>query len=249
MHRRIAERLLKKVTYPLYLQGSLPKRDYLGNAAIHTNSTCIISQDVKNFFPSISKNTVVQVWKNVFKFPEDISEILAELITYEGFLVQGCITSSYICNLVLWNRESKLVDELKEKGFTYTRYVDDITVSSKRIFTLEEKKEIIKSIHSMLKSISVKLNRRKHKIMPRNSQQQVHRVNVNSDRTTMPKSEREKIKAAVHQCEELYKTLAETEEYKKLFNQTLGRVVHLSRLHERQGKKLKQKLSKIYPRK
>lgn len=248
IHRKIAEELLKKVSYPEYLQGSLPKRDYLQNANKHTDSKCIITEDIKNFFPSIKKDIVISIWKNIFHFPEDVSELLSELVTYKGSLVQGCVVSSYIANLVLWRTEPELVLNLSKKGFLYTRYVDDISISSKRPFTTEEKTAIIKNIHTMLKSIGVKLNRRKHEIMPRNSRQKIHRINVNSSQATMPKKERDKVEAAVHQCEQQYKNYFATDEYKKLFNSTLGRVNTLSRLHEKQGILLKERLDKVRPK-
>lgn len=247
LHRKIAQKLLKKVNYPDYLKGSLPKRDYLTNANSHTNSKCIITEDIKNFFPSISKNIVVSIWKNIFRFPHNVAETLSELITYQGFLVQGGVTSSYIANLALWYKEPELVKELNKQGFTYTRYVDDISISSKRIITQKEKTEIIRKIHIMLSSIGVKLNRKKHKIMPRNKRQDIHRVNVNTNRSTLPKKERKKIEAAVHQCEKMFNNALDSKEYKVLFNRTLGRVNMLARLHNRQAQKLKSRLEKIKP--
>lgn len=77
--------------------------------------------------------------------------------------------------------------------------------------------------------------------------QKLHRLNVNSDQASMPKSEREKIKSAVYQCEKLYITEPSSEEYKSLFNSTQGRVNSLSRLHKDQGDKLKLRLMKIKP--
>ncbi|HHV6403151.1 TPA: reverse transcriptase family protein, partial [Haemophilus influenzae] len=238
---------LKKIYYPEYLQGSLAKRDYLTNANIHTNSKCILTEDIRNFFPSISKDIVVSIWKNIFHFPYDVSETLAELITYKGFLVQGSPVSSYIANLALWYKEPELVNTLSQKGFIYTRYVDDISVSSKRPITKKEKTRIIRQIHTMLSSIGVELNRKKHKIMPRNNRQEIHRVNVNTNAPTLPKKEREKIESAVHQCEMMYKSSPKSSEYKTLFNATQGRVNMLSRLHSSLATKLKCRLEKIKP--
>lgn len=93
----------------------------------------------------------------------------------------------------MWYKEPELVKELHERGFTYTRYVDDISVSSKRISTRKEKSEIVRKIHIMLSSIGVKLNRKKHKIMPRNESQKIHRINVNTNNPTLPKNERKKL--------------------------------------------------------
>jgi len=245
VHKKITRKLLKKVNYPDYLKGSLPKRDYLDNADAHTNSKCIITEDIKNFFHSISKDIVISVWKNIFHFPHDVAETLAELITYKGFLVQGCIASSYIANLALWYKEPELVKELHARGFIYTRYVDDISVSSKRIITRKEKSEIVRRIHIMLSSIGVKLNRKKHKIMPRSESQKIHRINVNTGSPTLPKNERRKIESAVYQCEKMFNNSSSSQEYKQLFNSTLGRVNMLSRLHFSQAHKLKSRLEKI----
>ncbi|WGE42119.1 reverse transcriptase family protein [Actinobacillus equuli] len=204
IHKKIKRIFLEKVIYPDYLQGSLKGKDYIKDAEIHLNSQNIITEDVKNFFPSISKDIVISVWKSVFHFPKDISEFLADLITYKGFLAQGAIPSSYICNLVLFKAESELVKKLEIQGFTYTRYVDDISISAKRPFSRSEKTEIIADIHSMLKLIGVKLNRKKHRIMPKNDRQEIHGINVNRRSVTLSKKVRDNIKAAVYQCEKEY---------------------------------------------
>lgn len=96
----------------------------------------------------------------------------------------------------------------------------------------------------MLSSIGVELNRKKHKIMPRNNRQEIHRVNVNTNAPTLPKKEREKIESAVHQCEMMYKSSPKSSEYKTLFNATQGRVNMLSRLHSSLATKLKCRLEK-----
>lgn len=147
----------------------------------------------------------------------------------------------------MWYKEPELVKELHERGFTYTRYVDDISVSSKRISTRKEKSEIVRKIHIMLSSIGVKLNRKKHKIMPRNESQKIHRINVNTNNPTLPKNERKKIESAVYQCECMFNDHFCSEEYESLFNSTLGRVNMIGRLHKSQAKKLRARLEKIKP--
>ncbi|MFZ7109322.1 reverse transcriptase family protein [Avibacterium avium] len=247
IHKKIKIIFLEKVIYPYYLQGSLKGKDYIKDAEIHLNSQNIITEDVKNFFPSIRKSVVLSVWKSVFNFPKDISEFLADLITYKGSLVQGAIPSSYICNLVLFKAESELVKKLEIQGFIYTRYVDDISVSAKRPFSSAEKTAIITEIHSMLKLIGVKLNRKKHKIMPQNNRQEIHGINVNRRSATLSKKDRNNIKAAVHQCEKEHVQGAKSATYEKLYKSTLGRVNNLARIHPRIGKLLKDKLQKVRP--
>lgn len=247
IHEKICSKFLRIVNYPPYLLGSLRGRDYLDNASIHTSKKVLIKEDITNFFPSISKKIVYQIWISFFKFSHEVSEYLSELITYNGYLVQGAIPSSYICNLALWNREAELVSYFTSKGYTYTRYVDDIIVSSKKIISLKEKTDIIHRIYSLLGSIGAKPNRKKHKIMPRDSEQLIHNVNTNRDTPTLPKKTRAQIKSAVYQCEREYIKKPNSKLYLNLYNSTFGRVNMLKRLHFKEGSLLEQRLKKIKP--
>ncbi|MCL1039529.1 reverse transcriptase family protein [Shewanella submarina] len=247
IHAKICAIFFKRVNYPDYLQGSLKQRDYISDAKKHVGSKLLISEDISNFFPSISKKIVVEMWVGVFKFSPEVAECLAELVTKNGFVVQGAKTSSYVCNLILWNREALLANSLKAKGLTYSRYVDDVTVSAKRELNLKEKSEVIKSIYSVFMSVGAKPNRKKHKIMPRSGQQDVHGVNVNKLAPSMPKTKRNQIRAAVNCCERKFVDDPSSLEYIALFNSTLGRVNTLARMHKREAQQLKERLTKIKP--
>ncbi|MDF7670675.1 reverse transcriptase family protein [Orbaceae bacterium ESL0721] len=248
IHDRISNTFLKKVYYPDYLQGSLKNKDFLTNAKNHLGKKILITEDITNFFPSISKKVVFEVWCGFFKFSKEVSEYLAELITYNGKLIQGGKASSYICNLIFWSRESELAEYLSKKGLKYTRYIDDITVSANRIITSKEKTDIIRRIYSLLKSVGAKPNRKKHKIMPRNKKQTVHNLNVNRDKPSMAKNKRNKIKAAVFECESIFKDSSNSDEYLKLFNQTMGRVNHMKRIHPIAGDILQKRLKLVTPK-
>ena len=248
IHEKICQSLLRKVNYPDYIQGSVRGKDYLSNCQVHTNKKIVIKEDISNFFPSITKKVIHEVWAGFFNFPNDVSQLLAELVTFNGNLVQGQKPSSFLCNLILWERESKLVEEFSKKGYQYTRYVDDITVSCTRNMSKTEQSYIIGKIYGMLKSIGVSLNKKKHKVMSNGVKQELHRVNLNTENPTLPKKERAKINAAVFQCEQEYKNNKNSIQYKKLFNSTMGRVNTLNRMHPVIGKKLKEQLQVIKPK-
>lgn len=247
VHEKICCSLLKKVNYPSYIQGGVKGKDYLSNCQIHTNKKVVIKEDISNFFPSISQNIVHQVWAGFFNFPNDVSQLLTELVTFNGYLVQGGKSSGFLCNLALWNRESKLVADLSEKGYEYSRLVDDITVSCTRNISKEEQSYIIGKIYGMLKSIGANPNKSKHKIMSNGIRQQLHRVNLNTDRPTLSKSARAKIKTAVFQCERAHTNNINPIQYKRQFESTMGRVNTLNRMHPTMGKQLIERLQKIKP--
>ena len=247
IHERIKTKFFKAVDYPPFLHGSLKGKDYITNTKEHTNKKVIISEDVSNFFPSLSKKVIHEVWVGVFGFSNEVSSILSDLVTHNGFLVQGAKPSSFLSNLVLWNREAELVLYFKNKGYTYTRYVDDITVSSEKNLTKTEMSEIIRKVYLLLRTVGVKPNRKKHQVMPNGKRQNVHRINVNSGSPSLPKPERAKIKSAVFDCEKQHKQIANTSQYVTLYNQTIGRVNNMKRMHPKEGADLRLRLFKVKP--
>ena len=251
IQNRILHEILREVEYPRYLQGSIKDkkhpRDYLTNCASHTLSRTLTTLDIESFFDSISYQKVFEMWKYFFKFPDDVSTVLTKLTTYKDFVPQGAMTSSYIANLIFWEFEPDLKEHLERRGFTYTRYVDDITISSKEYITQKDKYDITTIIYQMLLKCGVRPNRKKRKVASNSHRMQVHRVNVNSKKPTLPKMERNNIRAMVFQCEQRALIDRTTEDYHKFFHSVSGKVGKLKRLHSSQGTKLFERLNSIRP--
>ncbi|WP_424045987.1 reverse transcriptase family protein [Neisseria sicca] len=250
IHEKISIRFLKLIEYPEYLQGGIKKRDYISNASQHTCSFDLIEEDISNFYPSISREIIYQVWVGFFRFSHEVADCLSKLVTFQGYLVQGSKVSGLLCNLILWNRETKLVMNLKRQGLTYTRYVDDVTVSCDRYLSNKEKQQIIRKIYALFYTVGAKPNRRKHKIERKGTRQTVNNLNVTSENPTLPKEQRNKIRAAVFECEKIFRTgNSPLIQYKELFESTKGRVNQLKRFHKKQANSLLKRLEEIHPNK
>lgn len=83
--------------------------------------------------------------------------------------------------------------------------------------------------------------------MNKGSSQIINKMNVTTKRPTINKSERNKIRAAVHECELKFKALKNTVEYKELFLSTVGRVMYMKRLHQQEVNKLLKRLELVKP--
>ncbi|MGR5149672.1 reverse transcriptase family protein [Photobacterium alginatilyticum] len=249
VHRSLKNKLFSAVYYPEYLQGGVKGKNYLMNVCLHTSKGIIISEDVSNFFPTITEVQVFKLFTNFFCFPHDVSDTLAKLVCYKGTLQQGCITSSYVANLILWNREYSLVQDFSDRGLTYTRYIDDITVSSMTRLSKDEISGIIKSIYGMLYSIDVTPNRNKHTIMTKGKKQQIHKVNANLGTPKFTKHRKGEIRSAVHLCTKAFndKNIS-VEDYKRYFNKASGLVGMLKQLEPKQAQRYRAKLSLITPK-
>lgn len=228
--KSINSELLKKVEYPAYLQGSLPKRDYKSNAELHVGASLVVSLDVKSFFPSTTSQTVCSVWRGVFGFNEEVANLLTSLTCRNGVLGEGAPCSSYIANLVFWSQESSLVSSLKERGFTYSRYVDDITISSHMAVTQADVEWAIGRVYAMLGAHGYKPKRSKEKIMRRDEPVILTNLIVNT-RAALPKKERSRIRAVAYNAKQALLNGTRLD----VSPSQLGQIYTLRRFHPREA--------------
>lgn len=141
------------------------------NASRHLSSRIILKLDFEDFFPSIK----VSDWVNYVK--ENLPNWTAqdiEFSTYVMFwgaggyqpvcLAIGAPTSPLLSNAIMFQFDSLISDYTNTNGLVYTRYADDITISSAGHL---DKNAIMAEIHSAINLIEypkLKLNLAKTKL-------------------------------------------------------------------------------------
>ncbi len=159
----INKELFCKVKYSSYLHGSLRGKNIVTNAGSHSGATTFVQMDIKSFFPSIKEKHVFDLFHLRFQFPKSVSKKLANIIIYKGEIPQGSPVSSYVANLIL-EGEDKLAKVFLNKGYCYTRYVDDIVVSSSHKLSGEEIYEIKRDITMMIERNGFQVNKKKTEV-------------------------------------------------------------------------------------
>lgn len=197
VHESIKNRILSRVRFPTYLHGSLKGCDYFTNAALHTNKKFIICEDVQQFFPSISSLLVMDIWKNLFHFSEEVATLLTALTTKDGAIPQGAKTSSYLANLVFLRDEPLLQAKLAQKGIVYSRYVDDIAMSSESFLPKSEQTKVISDVYGMLRKHGLFASRKKHEVFSDSGVMKVTKLIVNR-KPSLSKEKRSQVRAQVH---------------------------------------------------
>ncbi|WP_444913668.1 reverse transcriptase family protein [Microbulbifer sp. TRSA007] len=255
---RINKRIfIPLVSWPKYLYGSLPNeqinnrlisRDYIECAKQHCLSKSLLKVDISNFFDNIHRDYVYEIFSNFLKFPEQVSSYLTDICCLNDFIVQGGLTSSYIATLVFWEYEGLLVKRLERKGLTYTRLVDDITVSSKvHNFNFDYAEKHIKL---MLLELDLPINDSKTKVVRSGIEPlQVHGLRVNYSKPRLPSHEVKRIKAAVHNVIKMSKVnnYRTTVAYRKAHDRCMGRVNKLARIGHNKHSMLKNQLIQALP--
>lgn len=261
IQRRINSTILSNqnlVSWPDHLYGSIPNqyngefqvvdRDYISCARQHCGAKSVLTVDIRDFFNNIHRAHVEDVFKEFFKFDSEVSEVLSDICCLEDRVVQGALTSSYIASLILWDIEGGLVQKLNRKGLTYTRFVDDINVSS--TVSNYNFSYAIRSIEHMLDEKGLPLNSNKTKIQHISTVPIiVHGLRVGFKEPRLPSTEVRNIRASVKNIEILsndhkYRT---SHAYRKDFNRCMGRVNKLKRIGHKQHDNLVRRLKKVVP--
>ncbi len=246
------------ITWPSYLFGAVPNnpassadsnRDYISCAAVHCGAKSILKIDISNFFDNIHESEVFKIFKDLLKFPEDVSAYLTDICCFNKNVVQGALTSSYIASAVLFDVEPKLVRRLHEKGLRYTRLVDDITISSIHSnYNFSYAKSIVVD---MLHSKGLPANEEKSVVLGTTSAEAlVHGLRVCFPQPRLPSKEVARIRACVQHLEKfaLNPSFRTSKSYRELFDRALGRVNRLKQLGHNQHDNLLKRVNLILPK-
>ena len=108
------------------------------------NARWFLKIDVKDFFPTISKEILSEQLPKIYPFnqiPPTILNRMVDIATNEsGVLPQGSPLSPMLSNMVLVEFDLRLSNKLRDfnrSTYTYTRYADDILISSPYSFKFE----------------------------------------------------------------------------------------------------------------
>ncbi|CAI3941990.1 unnamed protein product [Commensalibacter communis] len=222
----------KNVYFPEYLTGSISGRDYISNVKIHRNSKNIITEDITSFFDNITESHVYDIWRRFFRFSDSVSQILTQLTTKDGKIHQGVPTSSYLANLSLWRHEKDFVNDLKKKGFVYSRYVDDMAISSSNVISKEDKTWVISHLIGMLSANKLRIKRSKHAVLTSNKPMNIMGLNINGSKPTTLKKDRDIIRATLHRFDK-HPASFSVEDLRSL----QGKIINIRRMHISKGEK------------
>lgn len=231
IHQRIKEKLLTRVVFPRYIQGGVRGCSQMSNARIHAQARVLISDDIQSFFPTISAIQVFRIWRHVFRFSRQVSNLLTTLTTRDGALPQGAITSPALANMVLWQVEPQLVTQLNRLGFRYSRFVDDVCVSSRRSHPLHVIKRVSRAVHAVLLGQGFAPKLEKHELAWRGRRMFVTKINVDN-KLSFPRERIRSIKSDVVQLALLHES-GSNDKCEALSRSLLSRAGIAKRFHPR----------------
>ena len=184
---QIKSKILDAVPLLSCVHGGVRGHDIRDNARPHVGKRVVYSVDLKNFFPSLRPTIVSDIFSSL-GFGPRIVTALAAITTFDRHVPQGAITSTGIANLALRRVDTRLYALAQRQGFSYTRWVDDLTFSgSARLLDFRN------LICRIVADEGFELNPDKKFTMPAGNRQTVTGIVVN-EKLNLSRDEREAIR-------------------------------------------------------
>jgi len=118
---------LYRVRSPVH--GFVHDKSVKSNALAHLRKRYILNIDLKDFFPTITENRVIGLLNSI-GIDDDVAVCIGTICCLHNQLPQGAPSSPTLSNMICFRLDKELMTFSKNKRCIYTRYADDITLSS-----------------------------------------------------------------------------------------------------------------------
>jgi retron-type reverse transcriptase len=216
IQRRLLDQVLSKVQAHDAAHGFIPGRSTVTNARPHLGASLLVKFDLRDFFPTIHYYRVLGLFARLGYSVDDarfgtaddsrrVAPTLARLCCYTpdarawhlGHCPQGAPTSPAISNLVCRRLDARLSGLAKRNGGVYTRYADDLTFSFR-----EDHLDLGRFrwwVDQVCQQEGFAVHQGKFRVI-RAAQRQVVTGLVVNDVLRVPRDERRRFRAILHNC-------------------------------------------------
>jgi len=194
IQRWININILATCSLPNVATGFVKGQSIFTNAIPHIQNKNLMVIDLKNFFPTVSRKQVYQIFKSL-GYPQRVNNLMTGLCTYKSRLPQGAPTSPTLANIAFKSVDLQLLELAKSWGCTYTRYADDIAFSGNICFTHYK----LLQITSIIKKSGFVVNMKKTRIVGDGARQMLAGLVINRA-ALPPREDRRRWRAIFHQA-------------------------------------------------
>ena len=153
-------------------------RSVVDNARPHVGKRYILNLDLKDFFPTITRQQVADcLTAEPFGFSSLAAKLISGLATVrtknnEEVLAQGFATSPTLSNFICREMDKEIAGVAAAQGITFTRYADDLTFSADTDI-LRPQGELVQQVKTIVERYGFRLNEEKTHLQRRGRRQEV----------------------------------------------------------------------------
>lgn len=259
---RILHEILNRVPPHVAAHGFAAGRSIRTNAQPHVGSRVVVKLDLQEFYPSVSFNRVVAIFRSL-GYSREVAIWLGRLTTAAlpaSFLAkgrwtsdmepyqrkrlpQGAPTSPALANLSAFALDLRLGGLARSFGARYTRYADDLTFSGDERF-LRSLAVFIPLAEKIIRSERFTSNKKKRRVIRSSQRQTVTGVVVNA-RPNVARRDYDLLKAILTNCIRRGPSTQNHDRHPNFAAHLMGRIAHVSQLNPARGEKLRVLYGKI----
>ncbi|UVJ39697.1 reverse transcriptase family protein [Arthrobacter sp. CJ23] len=184
LQKRLKEFIDRKVLDPHpSVHGFTRGRGPYSNAQAHLDARAILTVDVTDFFPSITRSQIEDALQERGA-SSSIAASIANVTTFRGTLATGFPTSPVLSNLVFRPLDDQFKSFADAHALTYTRYADDLTFSGDEVGD-----ETLANVNDLLTTAGFQVNEKKVRFQRKGHPQIVTGFAIaHSDDVRLPKA-------------------------------------------------------------
>lgn len=171
------------------------KLNAIQHASIHVENDELLLLDIKDFFPSISRQMIFQSLEK-HKISEKICYLISILCTLNGCLPQGACTSPLLSNIIFKSLDHRFQRLAESLDLVYSRYADDLAFSGKRI-----PRHLPKIVQEILQTKDFNLNPSKTRLKILGAKKIITGISISSGVLKAPKSFKRSLRAQIYELE------------------------------------------------
>lgn len=183
-------------------QNGLSIRDHVQP---HVRSRFLLKLDFQDFFPSLTDSALRRRLSIDARYSDLELFILTQLLFKKARVEDiyrlsiGAPSSPFVSNYLLLEFDQRLSDYCKLNSLQYTRYADDVAISSNKAGELDSAKSFIETLLVDLDYLGLRLNEEKTvNVSKKHRRELVGLVISNQGKVSLGREEKHRLRAALH---------------------------------------------------
>ncbi|WP_011296194.1 reverse transcriptase family protein [Cupriavidus necator] len=213
-------------------------RNAITHASHHLACRELITLDIKDFFPSITRQMVIDALIEN-GLANGVANYISLLCCLNGTLPQGACTSPALSNLVFERIDERLSRLAKTLKLKYSRYADDLAFSGDAI-----PRDMPQLIERILESRDLKLNKEKIRLKIAGAKKIITGVSISSGTLKAPREFKRLLRTQIYELEKNIDDISQMRSFDPLvYERVLGRLNYLLQIEPKNAFALQKKAS------
>jgi RNA-directed DNA polymerase len=222
LQQLIFNSFINKLEYHRNCFAFVKGRNAISHAKYHLGCSELLTLDIKDFFPSISRQMIFEVFDST-EISTEFSNHISYICSLNNSLPQGACTSPALSNAIFLPVDTVLEKVASSLSLKYSRYADDLAFSGETI-----PRNLPSLVNKILLSRGFTLNNKKTKLKVKGTKKIITGVSISSGQLKVPKVFKRDLRASIYELEKYKDDLFSMTNFSPLiYEKVIGKLNYL----------------------